>query len=459
MSIWLDKFGVMVFLVALALGGQVMASGASDERKPKKYTKAEKHLEKIRSEKAKAEKLLPPKESDFRVFSSYAELPSGKDQPWRLVRRLQQAQDLIAAGIPGAMENYRAMLLDSSQKMLGYQNHIWSFERNLDAAAIYVLIGGNPEVGKLALQKSYLGNASKSPLQAALAYNGDNFPEAYRMLNAIDPQVLPPSLAGQFALTRAMVTSSRDIALTAKYLKIARKLSPGTLIEEASLRRQLRISGRSKNFKEFKYLSSTYLRRYPNSHFINDFLKAYAYGLVQMPLDVELSALSELQNLLKILDKRQRLFVLAFVARNGTILGKIKLARWASLEALERLKEGSKLHTRMQLYAVASGIVNKDNTEEAAGMLEKIDSDALDISDKKLFDAVSSLSLRLLSEPLDAEQLKSILMNDQQTYPGEDPNMPVEMTKQAKFVQSNDYVTRFDRLAKNYDAVMTGVSK
>ena len=92
-------------------------------------------------------------------------------------------------------------------------------------------------------------------------------------------------------------------------------------------------------------------------------------------------------------------------------------------------------------------------------MLENIDSGALDASDKKLFDAVSALSLRLLSAPIDSDQLKMILMNDQQTYPGEDPSMPVEMTNQAKLVQSNGYVMRFDKLSKSYEAIMAEVAQ
>ncbi len=463
MTGWLTKTGILVFLVAITVSGQIFASGTSEDSKPQKSTKANKHGEKKpehgKKEGHAEEKLLIPKEPKFRISSSYEKLPPGKNQPWRLVRGLQQAQDLIAAGTPGALENYRAMLLDSSQRMLKFQNQTWSHERNLDAAAIYVLIGGNPEVGKLALHKSYLGKTSKSPLKAAIAFSERKFAEAYRMLNAIEPTDLPPSLAGQFSMARAMVTSSKDINLTAKYLRIARRLSPGTLIEEASLRRQLRITGRLKNFKEFKYLSSTYMRRFPKSHYIDDFLKAYAYGLVQMPLDLAPNTLNELQKLLKKLDKRQRLFVLAFVARNGTILGKTELAHWAASDAQEKLRKGSKLHTRMKLYAVASGIVNKANTEDAAKMLEKIDSDVLDASDKILLNAVNSLSLRLLSDPIDADQLTRILMHEQQIYPGESPIMPVELAKRAEFVQSNDQVIRFEKLVKSYEAVMAEVTQ
>ncbi len=446
--------GLICFLVT---SGQAFSAGTSNESEPVESEKKSDHGANGKEHDA-AEEMLP-KEPDFRFSSSYQELPQGENQPWKLIRRLQKAQDKIVAGSPHALENYRNMLTDYSAIMLKLQSQTWSHERNLDAAAVYVLIGGNPQVGKIALERSILGKPEKSPLKAAIAFSERNIDEAYRMLSANKPSVLPPSLAGQFALARAMITSSIDLELTENYLNDARRRAPGTLIEEAALRRLLRVAGISKNFDKFKFFSSTYMRRFHKSYYLNDFLKSYAYAIVQMPLENQSESLKELQNLLGELDKRQDLFVLAFIARSGTILGRTELALWAANEALGELRVGSKLHTRMKLYAVASGIVDDKITEEAAEMLKQIDSEVFDINDKKLFDAVTVLSQRLLSPSLDSDQLKAQLKNDHQAYPDEEPKMPAELIKQVDFLKTNSFVMRYENLSKNYEAILSEVNQ
>ena len=458
--IWKETVKVIALVMMMLVAPQSLASAKSAPEKPVAEKKHAVVKEKVKSdghESAAKEMPGPPKE--IRTQSSYAKLPSGEFQPWRMMRKLQKIQDNIAAGKPGALEEYRRMLVDYSDTMLNYGNEYWSHERNLDAATLYVLVGGNPQVGIHALENSSLGNVAKYTLKAAIAYNQRNVSEAYNMMNEIDPSVLPPSLAAQFALTRAMVTSSIDLDLTTKYLMIARKLAPGTLIEEASLRRQLRISGRKKNFDDFKYLSSTYIRRFGNSHYIGDFLRSFAYGIIQMPSDNQMEALEELKALFEDLSQDQILVILAYVARNATILGKTKLAHWSANQALEKFRPGSKLHTRMKLYAVASGIINEEHTEELSKLLTEIEMEALDLNDKKLFGAVSALSLRLQSEPLDSGQLKKILRDDQQTFPGEEPKMPEVLKNQTKFLNSNAFVMRFDKLSKNFDAAMADAAK
>ncbi|MCP4073318.1 MAG: hypothetical protein GY742_16510 [Hyphomicrobiales bacterium] len=452
--IYVAIIGFICFLVA---SGQAFSAGTSNVSKPVESEKKSEHGANNK-EHDDAEEMLP-KEPDFRFSSSYQELPQGENEPWKLIRRLQKAQDKIVAGLPHALEDYRNMLIDYSAIMLKFQGQTWAHERNLDAAAAYVLIGGNPQVGKIALKRSILGKSEKSPLKAAIAFSERNIDEAYRMLNANKPSVLPPSLAGQFALARAMITSSINLDLTENYLNDARRLAPGTLIEEAALRRLLRVAGISRNFDKFKFFSSTYMRRFHKSYYLNDFLKSYAYAIVQMPQENQSESLKELQDLLEYLDKRQDLFVLAFIARSATILGRTKLALWAANEALGELRVGSKLHTRMKLYAVASGIVDDKITEEAAEMLKQIDSDVFDINDKKLFDAVTVLSQRLLSPSLDSDQLKAQLKDDHQAYPGEEPKMPAELIKQVDFLKTNSFVMRYENLSKNYEAILSEINQ
>ena len=183
-----------------------------------------------------------------------------------LVRALQRLQDEIAVGKPRSLEAYRILLLRVSVWMEELDPSVWNHERNLDALAVYLLIGGKTELGYKALQTTKLEEWQKLTLEAALAYAERDAGTAYDRMLRIDHQALPPSISAQFALAKSMVSSSTDLELSAKYLQEARRLAPGTLIEEAALRRAIRISGETASFGEFVSMSKSYLHRFRKSH-------------------------------------------------------------------------------------------------------------------------------------------------------------------------------------------------
>ena len=379
--------------------------------------------------------------------------------PWQLVRHLQRVQDSIVAGRPGSLNAYRKLLVKYSGMMLVQPNSVWSNKKNLNAASIYVLIGGSPAVGANAYQKSPLDEVSKKPLKAAIAYSKRNFAEAHKLMMGIDHTALPASAAAQFALAKSMVTSATNIKLASELLDDARRLAPGTLIDEASLRRSLRITGNSKDLQKFRRNASSYFRHFGNSLYFGAFFKNFAYGLVRMPQENQAEVLTYLQEFLKKLDENQQLKILVYTARNATILGRVGIANWASNQALERLGKNRNLRTQMELYLVASGIVQPDLYEASLVQFKKIDRSILNESDKKLFDAVASLARRLQSDALDMAGLKLILQEKQQTYPGEEPSIPAKFKMEAEIIESNETVRRSQRLFSDLEKLVQKETK
>ncbi len=379
-----------------------------------------------------------------RATSSFAPLPEGKYQPWRLVRALQLVQDGIATGKPGGLGLYRILLSKTSDWLLVQNKAVWQHERNLDAAAIYLLIGGNPEVGETAYARSKLSYPQKLPLEAAIAYAKREFTKARELMAAIDHKVLPPSASAQFALAKSMIVSSSNLEMANQYLNEARRLAPGTLIEEASLRRALRISGETKSLDDFQALSNTYFSRFRNSHYFSDYLKNYVFALVRMPDEDEM--LSEFQSLIDEFDEEQQIAITTYAARKAVISGQTQLAQWASNWAIGNLNDQSKLHTRMRLYAVASGIIDTGSIEASMEMFGTIEKSELDERHQKLFDAVASLSDRIVSQPMGIEHLKQVLRKEQQTFPEDEPIMPESINDLTEFLNSNETVRRSQKL-------------
>lgn len=376
--------------------------------------------DKMHSEKPAEAKMMMDAKPTPKLPANF--LPIGPYQPWRLVRNLQLAQDEIVSGMIGAQRKYRDQLLNASTILLSQPSKIWQNERNLNAIALYVLIGGDIAVGKKAMKESMLDQSKKMPLKAALSFSGRRFREAHNLMTKLDHTKLPASMSAQFALAKSMVTSSTDLDQAAKFLDDARRLAPGTLIEEASLRRSTRIAGEQRKFKRFKFITSTYLFRFHKSQYFGGFLRDFAFGLVRMPKENSAGSAKYMKEFFTKLSKRQKLMIATYVARNATIMGKTEIARWASNLAIEGLKPGSKLHTRMLLYSSASGMVNQEHFKGSIISLAKVDREVLDENDRKLFDAVQIISAQLGKKLENYAQYRESIEFSQQPYPGEKPN-------------------------------------
>ena len=464
----MQSLGIMTLVVSLAY--QTIALSAGDDHGSKKFiTKkakqspnthsvtGQKDTEELESDaKIPSEKL--PKMTT-RISSSYVKLPRDDNQPWQLLRKLQKQQDLIVAGAPNAVKAYRALLISASQRMLALDADVWSIERNLDAAALYLLIGGNAEVGKIALMQTKLGDVAKHPLKAVIAFDARNYNEAYRLMSNQNPAALPPSLAGQFAIARAILTSSSDIELTSKYLTIARALSPGTLIEEAAIRRQIRIFGLTKNYDELKVLGPIYMRRFGKSHFLNDFIKSYTFALVHMENEVENEIVDDFKKLENNISKQQLMDTLPYVARSSLILGKTKLAYWSASKFLENNPVPNQLHSRMKLYFAAAGIIDRKQRKQSLMQLTDVEMELLNANDKKLYDAVKKLSQNLMQEPMSASQIEMLLSKTVNKFPGEDNEKSKLMVAQGNDIKSNLLVGRYTQISSEYETAIKKASR
>ena len=228
------------------------------------------------------------------------------------------------------------------------------------------------------------------------AYAERDLGKAYELMLELDHLALPPSMSAQFALAKSMIVSSTNLDLALIYLREARRLAPGTLIEEGAIRRSIRIAGETKAIEDFYQLSRTYLRRFRSSHYFNDFLRNFGFALVRMPRNKEAELLDFLKEILSHVDDAQQVTVAAYIARHTIISGRRKISLWASNMALERLAEGSVLYKRMQLYSASVKIVNQENSQAAMAILETIIADKLDHTDQKILSTAKMLGKQIL---------------------------------------------------------------
>jgi chemotaxis protein MotC len=154
---------------------------------------------------------------------------------------LQNLQARIAAGDKAAYASQTERISAVGAAILAAKPEVWQSKRETDSAVIYLLSGGQPR-DIVRLVESGAVPASEIPLmRGVLAYVLGNEPEAEKRLSAIDARRLPLRLAGPMAFAQSVLETSHDSAKAIELLDLARLLAPGTLVEEAALRREIML--------------------------------------------------------------------------------------------------------------------------------------------------------------------------------------------------------------------------
>src|SRR5882724_11396176 len=161
-------------------------------------------------------------------------------EPFELVRSLRSLQDRIAGGDAAAYLSYRKALSQLTEQLGQARDEAWTDPRNVRAAVALVLSGGDPRV--LQPLVSQVAGPDGTLVRGALAYGQNRNAEALELLADVDARTLDPSIAGHVALVQAELVAKTDREKSAALLAEARLLAPGTMIEEAALRRDVALA-------------------------------------------------------------------------------------------------------------------------------------------------------------------------------------------------------------------------
>ncbi|MEH0071242.1 hypothetical protein V6L77_14355 [Pannonibacter sp. Pt2-lr] len=185
--------------------------------------------------------------------------------PYEMVRTLQMLQGQVAQGNTQAHLAQRTLLQHMNEMFLAAPPSTWADARNARAAVIHLLSGGHPDVIRKLLTLKAAPAVEEDLMRGALAYVDGRPEEARRLLSGYDPMDMAPNLGGQVALVRSALEVADNPKEAMRLLAIARLLMPGTLVEEAALRREVFVAGKLGDIEGFQSLSIRYLRRFRGS--------------------------------------------------------------------------------------------------------------------------------------------------------------------------------------------------
>lgn len=324
-------------------------------------------------------------------------------EPYRLVRSLRMLQDQVVAGKPEAVVMLNRLLGYIGADLGRTPPEVWEKPENIYAAIVYLFNGGNPEAVRKVLADLKADAAPKELIDGALAYASGGSVDVVRLFSAPLPPDVPAELRASLVLVTASRMTAFDPAMALARLDAVRLESPGTLFEEAAIRRSLPIAARLGDADKVRMLARNYMQRFPRSPYMRDFMAQFVDAALKLNDRI---GNAELAKLIATADPLMQYSLYLQIARGALLNGQTARAKFMSSEA-QKLAGGLKVDpSRAKLYAAASDVVT-DAAGDAMAELSRIAPDRLQERDRQLLKAAEAVGTVVTRAPKADENRQS----------------------------------------------------
>ncbi|MBY3135223.1 chemotaxis protein MotC [Rhizobium laguerreae] len=316
--------------------------------------------------------------------------------PYKMLRSLQFVQDSVVTGDHSAGEMQRFMLGTIDTRLRTVEPSIFDDDRNVDAALIYTMSGGNPQTLEYLIAhdvNGYFDNRVTDVLRKYLSGKGllvaKTLQETAREYR--DKKIGPYlALIGGNVLIATKPTDALDL------YDQARLAAPGTIVEEAALRRSIAICVDKGMLDRGMAYSQRYVRRFLHSPYASQFADLFVTLVVGHDHDVKPQ---DVIDILSFMDAPRQREVYLRIARAAAISGKPELARMA-VGRVQSLGGGTDnaFGPLADFYGGMAGLPTED-IDQAAKNVSGIDGNALSRRDQALQEAARSVAEQILRAP------------------------------------------------------------
>ncbi len=311
--------------------------------------------------------------------------------PYLAVRSLQVLQEMVAHGSSSAQGAQPKLLSHIADVFAAADPGVWKERRNAQAAVLYLFSAGKPAVVRALLARATFSPENDRLLKGALAYAEGEDDVAKALLGRIEPRSLPQSIGGHLALVLATLLAKDDAAKAGRMLDEARLLVPGTLVEEAALRRQIFLSADAATLDKFVSLSRQYVRRFHNSVYAGNFKQRLTSFATTIAVSGDVSALARLEPVLAELPMAERRGIYLELAQAALVQGKTVTGHYAADKAVLLADDNSVDAARAKLYAAAASAPTND-AGAGRSLLAQVDPARLSARDAELRDAALAVA-------------------------------------------------------------------
>jgi chemotaxis protein MotC len=317
-------------------------------------------------------------------------------QPYQLVRSLQLVQDRIAAGDHAALPMQAKLLEMTDARLRAASPEDFKDPKNFRALLVYGMSGGNPITVEAAASRAIADPQARAIAKGVTSYLNGQPAAAIEALKPIDPMALPSDLGAFVALVKGSLLATDEPAAALVLLDDARLLGPGTLVEEAALRRSVGIAAAQQDAARFALASTQYVERYLYSPYASQFADSFVSGVIVLHMAISQDKLADITSMM---DPEREKVIYLRIARRAAIDGLNDLSAFASAKAGQgRNGLDNENDPRALLYASLS-TVTSDTADDVRAKLKKIDRGKLSEGDRALLDAVQAVAGEVIAPP------------------------------------------------------------
>lgn len=327
-------------------------------------------------------------------------VPNERSRLNKQVAELRHHQDRTAKGEEAAREAVRAALSDLAQDLGRRPATAPGDPEVYRAIMIFLLSGGDYRVVEhLATSAQGLPQQELQTLAGVLAYAQGRSADAIRAFSILDIEKLDPAVGAQVALVNAFLLETVDAVKARSMFDWARLLAPGTLIEEAALRRSMLLSV-NQDANRFEMLAAHYLTRYSGSVYIPGFLSELAKAVVAGTYARDAAAMSRLFDIIETSKPEVKLKAYVELSAAAIAAGRLSVVQTIARK-LGVLPAGSRDAVRIALHEAAA-LTPTTNVDKAATHLDLFDEGQLEGADAALLQAARRLATAIHAAPIPA---------------------------------------------------------
>lgn len=288
-----------------------------------------------------------------------------------MVRNLNTMQNRMVLGDKQAQAAVARQFDLVEQALAVVDPEIWTDEKNVRAAAIYLLAGGAPAQLRDYFEAGFVPTELAPLFDASLNYAEGQNAVATKLLMAFDARRFSPMLGGHLALVQGSSMTSLDRARAVSLFDLARLLMPASLVEEAALRREIALIEPARDGDKLILLASRYATNYAASPYASHFWRDLRAIVLAPSLRGDDAFLKKFDAALERAESADQVDIYLTLARRNILDGRLHLAA-EKLDKASRAADAPKLRKRVAFYhravdalSAGSGIATLPRDEDA----------------------------------------------------------------------------------------------
>lgn len=287
--------------------------------------------------------------------------------PYKMLRSLEFIQDSVVAGDSSAGEMQRFMLSTIDERLRSADKTVFDDSRNVDAALIYAMSGGNPDTLEYLMSRDINGNFDNRVADVLRKYLNGKGLLVVNTLADIAKEYRDKKIGPYLSLVAANVMSAKNPKEALKLYDWARLTAPGTIVEESALRRSLALSADAGLVPQGLGYAARYTRRFLHSPYASQFADLFVQLVVDHDADVKQQ---DIIDILSFMDPPRQREVYLRMARRAAIAGKADLAAMAAVHAQAIVNDGTDAFSALAgFYGGVAGV----STPDMGAAIRKID--------------------------------------------------------------------------------------